>query len=144
MLDIPTRVDLEAIGLTEHGRRYRVTYAGQTLVEGRRNPIFDACRALLARGLTGRLEVWRQSKTSADMQLDIERAARLAIKETATESLRVVSWEPWRPIPDEPSHGRVSYRAGCSRRRPRTPTCARPRLATSAPIRTRQAPATGD
>jgi hypothetical protein len=54
-----TRVELEPIGLTEHGRRYRVTYAGETLVEGRRNPIFDACRALLARG---RLEVWRRGK----------------------------------------------------------------------------------
>jgi hypothetical protein len=57
-----TRVELEPIGLTEHGRRYRVTYAGETLVEGRRNPIFDACRALLARGITGRLEVWRRGK----------------------------------------------------------------------------------
>jgi hypothetical protein len=31
--------------------------AGEILAEGRRNPIFDACRALLARGITGRLEV---------------------------------------------------------------------------------------
>jgi hypothetical protein len=62
-----------------------------SLVEGRRNPIFDACRALLARGITGRLEVWRRGKTSADIQLDIERGAGLAISETATESLRVVS-----------------------------------------------------
>ena len=57
-----TRVEFEPIGLTEHGRRCRVTYAGETLVEGRRNPIFDACRALLARGITGRLEVWRRGK----------------------------------------------------------------------------------
>jgi hypothetical protein len=32
--------------LTEQGLRYRVTYAGEILVEGRRNPILDACRAL--------------------------------------------------------------------------------------------------
>jgi hypothetical protein len=105
-----TPVELEPLGLTEHGQRYRVTHAGETLVEGRRNPIFDACRVLLARGISGRLEVWRRGKTSADMQLDIERGAGLAIKETATESLRIVTWEPWRPNPDEPSHGRVSYR----------------------------------
>jgi hypothetical protein len=73
-----TRVELEPIGLTEHGRRYRVTYSGETLVEGRRNPIFDACRTLLGRGITGRLEVWRRGKTSADMQLDIEKGARLS------------------------------------------------------------------
>src|SRR6516225_3604793 len=105
-----TRVELEPIGLTEHGRRYRVTYAGEILVEGRRNSIFDACRALLARGITGRLKVWRPGKTSADMQLDIERGAGLAIKETATESLRIVTWEPWRPNPDDPCRARVSHR----------------------------------
>jgi hypothetical protein len=106
-----TRVDLEPIGLTENGRPYRVTYAGETLVEGRRNPIFDACRALLARGITGRLEVWRRGKPSADMQLDIERGAGLAILESATESLRVVSWQPWRPRPDITSQNAVSRRA---------------------------------
>jgi hypothetical protein len=101
------RVDLEPIGLTEHGQRYRVTYAGETLVEGRRNPIFDACRALLVRGITGRLEIWRWGKTSADMQLDIEKGAFFSIRETDTESLRVV---PWRPRPDVTSPDAVLYR----------------------------------
>jgi hypothetical protein len=81
-----TRVELEPIGVTEHVQRYRVMYAGEVLAEGRRNPIFDACRALLARGITGRLEVWRRGKTSADMQLDIEKGAGLMIRETATVS----------------------------------------------------------
>jgi len=85
-----------------------VTYAGEILVEGHRNPIFDACRALLARGITGRLEVWRRRKTSADMQLDIERGAGLAICETATKSLQVV---PWRPRPDITSQNAVSRHA---------------------------------
>jgi hypothetical protein len=106
-----TRIELEPIGLTEHGRRYRVTYAGETLVEGRRNPIFDACRALLARGITGRLEVWRRGKTIADMQLDIERDARLAILETATETLRVVPWRPREPRSDITSPNAVSRRS---------------------------------
>jgi hypothetical protein len=114
-----TRVELEPIGLTEHGRRYRVTYAGETLVEGRRNPIFDACRALLARGITGRLEVWRQGKISADMQLDIERGAGLAICETATQSLRVV---PSQPRPDITSQNAVSRRS----LQPPAATCASP------------------
>jgi hypothetical protein len=102
------RVDIESIGLTEQGQRYRATYAGDILAEGRRNPIFDACRALLARGITGWLEVWRTGKTSADMQLDIERGAGLAICETATESLRVV---PWRSRPDITSPNAVSHRS---------------------------------
>jgi hypothetical protein len=82
--------------------------AEHTFIEGRRNPIFDACRALLERGITGRLEVWRRGKTSADMQLDIERGAGLAICETATESLRVV---PWRPRPDMTSQNANSRRS---------------------------------
>src|SRR5215470_11358715 len=117
-----TRVELVPIGLTEHGRRYRVTYAGETLVEGRRNPIFDACRALLARGITGRLEVWRKGKTSADIQLDIERGAGLAICETATVSLRVVPWQPWRPRPDITSQNAVSRRS----RQPPAAICGSP------------------
>jgi hypothetical protein len=60
------------------------------LVEGRRNPIFDACRALLARGITGRLEVWRPGKQSCDTQLNIECGALFAIRETAKESLRLI------------------------------------------------------
>jgi len=109
-----TRVEREPIGLTEHGQRYRVTCAGGTLVEGRRNPIFDACRALLARGVTGRLEVWRRGRTSADMQLDMERGARLALCETATESLRVVPWQPRPNIipPNVVSHRSVQSPAG--------------------------------
>jgi hypothetical protein len=88
-----TRVELEPIRLTEHGQRHRVTYA-ETLVEGRQHPIFDACRALRARDITGRLEVWR-GRTSADMQLDIERGVLFAIQETTTLSLRLVPWHPW-------------------------------------------------
>jgi hypothetical protein len=89
-----TRVKIEPIGLTEQGQRYRVTYAGDTLVEGRRNPIFDACRALLARGIIGWLEVWRPRKASADMQLDIEYGAGLAVWESEKHSLRTVAWRP--------------------------------------------------
>ena len=53
-------------------------------------------------------EVWRQGKTSADMQLDIERGACLAICETATVSLRVM---PWQPYPDITSPNAISRRA---------------------------------
>ena len=99
------QVELEPIGLTEHRRRYRVTYAGETLVEGRRNPIIEARRAL-----TGRREVWHRGKTSADMQLDVERDAGLAMKETATESLRIVTWEPWRLNSDDRARRPGFYR----------------------------------
>jgi hypothetical protein len=114
-----TRVELEPIGLTENGRRYRVIYAGKILVEGRRNPIFDACRALLARGITGPLEVWRRGRTRADMQLDIERGAGLAIWESATQSLQLA---PWRPRPNITSQDAVSRSAV----QPQAAICASP------------------
>jgi hypothetical protein len=41
------------------------------------------------------------------MQLDIERGAGLAIRETATKSLRIV---PWRPHPDATFPDAVLYR----------------------------------
>ena len=93
-----TRVEIEQTNLNEHGQRYRVTYDGEVLADGRRNPIFDACRALLARGIIGRLEVWRRGKTSADMQLDIERGARLAVWESEKHSLRTMAWRPRFPV----------------------------------------------
>jgi hypothetical protein len=82
-----TRVELESIGLTENGRRYRVTYAGETLVEGRRNPIFNTCRALVARGITRRLEVWRRRKTTTDMLLDLTHRAACSADRRVAASL---------------------------------------------------------
>ena len=40
-------------GLGKRGQQYSVTYLGSLLVESTRNPEFDACRALRARGITG-------------------------------------------------------------------------------------------
>ena len=40
------RIDIEVSGLGDRGHRYRVTHAGTVLVDGSRNPEFDACRAL--------------------------------------------------------------------------------------------------
>jgi hypothetical protein len=43
----------------EHGQRYRLHFQGAVLIEDCWNPELDACRALVVRGLAGRLEVWR-------------------------------------------------------------------------------------
>ena len=77
---MPHRVVITPTSLGNRGRQYAVTYSGDLLCESR-TPIFAACRVLLARGITGRLEVWRQGRASADLQLDIERGANLAIKD---------------------------------------------------------------
>ena len=40
----------------ERGQYYRVYFEGAVLIEDTWNPEFEACRALVARGITGRLE----------------------------------------------------------------------------------------
>ena len=67
----------------ERGQRYRVHYGDAVLIEDTWNPEFEACRALVARGVTGRLDVWRAGKTHPDMIVpDIEEGARWTVVET--------------------------------------------------------------
>src|SRR5262245_44160807 len=73
------RIDIEPIGLGQRGQLYLVSYGGAVLVERSRNPEFDACRALLEQGATGRLEVWRRGTTCPALRLDIETGARLTV-----------------------------------------------------------------
>ena len=39
-----------------HGYAWHVEYVGERIVTGSRDPVHDACRALLVRGVTGRVE----------------------------------------------------------------------------------------
>jgi hypothetical protein len=66
------RIEIMPIALTERCQLYQVTCAGSILIEKTRVPAFDACRALLARGITGKLGAWRPGKECPDTQLDIE------------------------------------------------------------------------
>src|SRR5262245_29994958 len=49
----------------DRGQYYRVHYRGAPLIDETWNPEFEACRALSARGIAGRLEVWRFGKGHA-------------------------------------------------------------------------------
>jgi hypothetical protein len=88
------RIIIEPASLGERGHRYRVTYDGRTLIESSRVPALDACRALLALGITGKLEVWRSGKAWPDMQLEIERGALLTVEESDRQAPRFVRWKP--------------------------------------------------
>jgi hypothetical protein len=89
------RIEIEPISLGDRGYRYRATYAGDVLIESRRAVEFDACRALLAMGITGKLQVWRRGATFPAMTLDIEKAAGLTVVETETEGPRFTRWRPF-------------------------------------------------
>ena len=51
-----TRITIQTTSIGQRGQHYRVTDAGRVLLESTREPLFDACRALAAKGITGRLE----------------------------------------------------------------------------------------
>ena len=108
------RIDIEPLGLGEMGRRYLVRHAGEVLVERSRNPEFDACRALLARGITGRLEAWHQGASYPSMRLDIEKAAKLTVKDGDGGT----GFAGWTPRPE----GLGQYAVSHTTVRPRTGT----------------------
>jgi hypothetical protein len=88
-----TRIIIEPTTLGDRGQRYRVKWAGGTLIEYTRNPEHDACRALLARGITGRLEVWRAGAELPASSIDIERGAQWTISETGEHGPLLVRWK---------------------------------------------------
>src|SRR5262245_31395445 len=90
-----SRITIEPVSVGSRGELYRVRFDGAVLLESSRNPEFDACRALLARGITGKLEVWRPGKQHHDMQLDIECGAELTVEETDQRGLRLVRYRPF-------------------------------------------------
>jgi len=66
----------------ERGQRYRVKYQGAIIVHETWSPELEAARALLARGIVGRLEIWRSGKGYPDMLIaDISKAAGLSVEE---------------------------------------------------------------
>jgi hypothetical protein len=93
----------------ERGLYYRVHYEGAVLVDETWNPEPESCRALLARGIVGRLEVWRFREDHPDMIIpDIAKAAEWSIEENE-------KWGPrftrWRPRPDDVPRNAVSLSA---------------------------------
>jgi hypothetical protein len=65
------RIDVRIMRYGVRGPVYRVLYADEVLLE-HWNPEFEACRALLARGITGKLETWRPGGSFPAQILDIE------------------------------------------------------------------------
>jgi hypothetical protein len=81
-----------------------VTYLGQTLIASARDPEFEACRALLARGTRGILVVYSPGSPVPRMRVDIEEGAKLTTVENAKKGPWTTRYRP-RPDgvdPDEP------------------------------------------
>src|SRR5262245_56039520 len=63
------------------GYRYSVLFEGKLLVERSRDPECDAARALVAKGITGKLTLLDGKTGTPRTIIDIQRAARLCVKE---------------------------------------------------------------
>ena len=76
------------------------------LIEDCWNPELDACRALVVRGLAGRLEVWRAGTTYPGLIIpDIGAAAFRTVKESEKMGPR---FGPWTPHPEDRGSDAIS------------------------------------
>ena len=76
------------------GYLYSVLLDGKLLVERSRDQQFDAARALLAQGFTGKLTLLDGKTGKPRIMIDIEKGAKLTVKEGP---LRFVPYEENRP-----------------------------------------------
>src|SRR5262249_24499881 len=90
------RIEVQVVRYGVRGPVYRVRYAHEVLISACRCPLLDSCRALLARGITGRLELWRAGKATFDAACDVGGGARHACGESKTEVVRLARWPPAR------------------------------------------------
>ena len=87
------------------GYRHSVIFDGELLVDRSRDPEFDAARALLAKGITGKL-IMLEGKTGRPRTIiNIEKAAKVTVKEGPLR-FENVSIPDRAPSPEEPSLGR--------------------------------------
>jgi hypothetical protein len=78
------------------GQHYMARFGGEVIVADSWNPVFEACRLLVARGFTGPFEVWRAGRACPDLLIpDIEEAARWTVLENENVGPVIVRWRPW-------------------------------------------------
>lgn len=71
--------------------RYRASFDGEVIVASSREPILAACRALAARGFTGRASFRRPGdKFAAMIVRDVVEAAKWTVSETEAHGPRLV------------------------------------------------------
>lgn len=74
------------------GYAYDVELHGELIVAGSRDPEHDACRALQARGITGKLQLIDGNTGKPRTRIDIEAGAKWRVSEEDTDGLRLRRW----------------------------------------------------
>lgn len=87
-------IDIEPTHLTSTGQRYRVWLGDEVLIESSREPLCESARAMVERGVTGRLQMRRRGSTRIDMQGLIAVLATLTVSEGRAHGPRFVKWSP--------------------------------------------------
>ena len=73
--------------------RHSAEYLGEVLVASSSDPAFDACRALFARGIRGKLRTRQAGAEHHSLQLDIGWGAQMCTRETPTAGPMFAKWE---------------------------------------------------
>jgi hypothetical protein len=85
---------LHPLWVPKIGYRYSVIFKGKLLVECSRDPDCDAARALLAKGVTGKLTLLDGKTGQPRTIIDIEKAAGLRVTEESRDGLRFRNLTP--------------------------------------------------
>ena len=104
-----TRITRAVAYLHPDGRssRYSVIFNDELIVSHSRNPECDAARAVLAKGITGKLTILDGKTGTPRLIIDIQKAARLCVKEGPLRFAPFNESRPDRaPAPETKSSGR--------------------------------------
>ena len=92
-----------------------MTYLGEVLIESARDPEFEACRALLARGVRGTLAIFSRGSAVPRARVDIEEGAKLTTIDNATKGPRTGQL-PAAPGPRRARRKGIAFARSASRR----------------------------
>ncbi len=85
-------IEIESTHTTPNGQRYRVWHDGAVLIESCREPLTDGARALVKRGVTGRVQMKRVGEPGIHIQGLIAVLATLTVSEGQTNGPRFTKW----------------------------------------------------
>ena len=85
--NVMLKAKLHPVWVPRGGYRYSVIFRGELLVDRSRDPECDAARALVAKGITGRLTMLDGKRGRPRTVIDIDRAAQ-ALREGGTSPVR--------------------------------------------------------
>ena len=92
---------------SSRGQLYRTRLGGpdgEVLCEQTVSPVCPSCRALLARGIIGPFETWKEGLPYACMRGEIEKASGLTVKEPDRGA---IAYARWNAFPSSPVEART-------------------------------------